>query len=140
MFLHYLNPSPVPDPYEFQYEGHPHILEFYDYRGPLDPEEVWKVLLLAQQYELRHPGEELVNEQALHYTVGNVQLLMYPEEDMIWWDWYFALIDIKTFVKRKPFFYGWSLIIISRDRMRMVGRAWMVDLSRIWVGQDIGQM
>lgn len=85
---------------------------------------------MAQNFEIGHPGGEAIDADNLHYTVGDVQLLMHPEEGMIWWDWYYALIDIKTFVKRKPFFYGWSLMIMDREENQVVGRAWMSDVSQ----------
>ncbi|KAL8717915.1 MAG: hypothetical protein Q9225_004893 [Loekoesia sp. 1 TL-2023] len=89
---------PVSDPYDLEPYKSGQILEFYDYQGPLPAEDVNRVIDLAQRFGVRHPGEEPIDKRELRYTVGKVQLLLYPEEEMTWSDWYRVLLGVKIYV------------------------------------------
>ncbi|KAL8838023.1 MAG: hypothetical protein Q9170_002304 [Blastenia crenularia] len=133
------NYSPVPDPYDHRQVGTGLILEFYDYRGPLPPAVAMDVLVTASHAAHLHPGELPVNERKLNYTAGNVQLLVYPGEEMVWWDWGFAEWGIRMFVKYTPFYYGWSVIILKEQGLRVWGRAWFMDLDATEQHRGIAQ-
>ena len=120
--------SPVNDPYDFHPVGTGQIIEFYDYRAPLSRDEVVNAINLASFTAHKNPAENLIDTGQLHFTAGNVQLLLYPEEEMTWRMWSNAVFGIRRFVKDKEMFFGWSFIILDRGD-HIVGKGWLVDIS-----------
>ena len=120
--------SPVHDPYDFHPAGTGQIIEFYDYRGPLSPDGVVNAINLASLSAHKRPAENLIDTGQMHFTARDVQLLLYPEEDMTWRMWTNAIFGIRRFVKDKEMFFGWSFIILDRGD-HIVGKGLLEDIS-----------
>lgn len=103
-------------------------LRFYQFKGPLSPQEISHVLDLAVAAALTKDLKGYLNAQQLLFRAGDVQLVFYPRKYMTWEMWKSALRTMERFLKVKSMAFGWSFYVSHLD-LGPVGHGTVVDTS-----------
>lgn len=98
---------------ELRFAGNIRILEFYDYRAPIQPRTMVNVLNLAMSAAQTHEADTLIALRTMTLGSDEVRLILYPESQMTWDMWMTALMGMRSFVLNIGMHFGWSFIVME---------------------------
>lgn len=131
-----LYPSPLSDPFDMRNPGALQTTEFYDFREPISNDNIMDALRLATSNSLRYHGSSLIATGEVQFWSGEVQLILYPGENLTWRMWSAALVSMKVFVKNRGMAFGWSFIILEEGKLMMIKNI-LREVSYLWLKHGI---
>ena len=101
------------DPYDFQVQGSQEIIEFTDYGGDLDINQVIRILNNATFGAFKFDEEAEVGTQPINTLLDDISLTLRPKRGLTWRMWETALWGIRRAVHDYRMDFEWNFLIIT---------------------------